>query len=430
MPDPISGLTPTLMSVLKAIVASGNGWTSVSALAPELAAAGLTLTEAQAHVAFAQLGHPALRQLPLVEFQGFTGRFDFDSPKFTHVRVTAIGRDVAKGEPPLPMLLVNGAAGRGAWFPSFRVSDVLDACVQLATRGAPDSSYWRGRAWPVRLDGQRGRVRGLQSGDQSVCVFDGRLSTEVDASTKRARLVAALPWPLSFEVVKERLGPLLGQGWLEGATGLVDLSSADASRVGIELEHAIFAEQVRIGLEALQVFSVEIPVSLAVATPEGLMSIFNCVWAFLLRRFELAAQRENEKALGAIRRAANEEAVRVAVAMLDHVLEVIRSADDDAAAVEALQHCFGERERAVVTTLEFPPSHAYANGFTREQAQHLVKQRKLKVRTVEVARSDWASALAEAQSALATERDNGALWEIVLAELRALREELVPRAQP
>ncbi|MFO0595904.1 MAG: hypothetical protein U0228_11380 [Myxococcaceae bacterium] len=427
--DVLTGLNAFQREVLNAlvVVAPPSGrFARVSDVVAEMHGRGVVAESRAVERALIVMGHPLVRAFPLVELHGLN-RLEPHEPTITHARCRYLGVEVSRREPPLPMLLVNGAAASGRWIPPVSASGVLRLCIRLVSRvigGGPlrvepfecigeltpdvaSRSYapTRHHIWTPHPDQAR-RLRG---------------TVIYDVSSADPRVVAHPPWPLTFDEARRRLEPHLSHPWLIGVARVVDLSGAEGVRVGVELRHPVFARQTAMALMQLQPFGIAIP---AMFHPQGFRGhVHESVIEFLQLRFAIAKARLEAGATEAGRRAEEEEAVRVALVMLPKVQELIRSADDDASAIEALQSCFTDADRAALATLEFPVSHSYERGFTRKQAAYLVKQRKLQTRTVEMARADWARALERArESKPASDVD---VWEVVLVELSEQRRRLI-----
>ena len=80
-------------------------------------------------------------------------------------------------------------------------------------------------------------------------------------------------------------------------------------------------------------------------------------------------------------------------------------------------HCMRPEDREVLARLPFKASHDYAAGFTREQARHLVKKRKLAATPPDFARTDWMRALDALENARQTLSARRSVMDLVREEL-------------
>jgi DNA gyrase/topoisomerase IV subunit A len=243
----------------------------------------------------------------------------------------------------------------------------------------------------------------------------------------RARIIVrALPWPRTTKDVLPELERLVARGMLDGVTGFTDESSADETRLAIELEHLAFVRDVGDTLRKSCLFDaryvVEPRVRTVVPQQDPLPGLVDLLKAFIDSRKEAAVKRLDADLLKFKASAQKAEAVCVALLMIDRVLAVLREALSDAEAEQALMTCMRAEDRALLPTLPAPPSHDYQRGFTLEQARHLVKRRKLAATPLDVAHSDWLRALDELEAARRTLSDRQLVMRSVRDELTAAVE--------
>lgn len=371
------------------------------------------------------LGHPELKPLPLVELRGLTGRFDPPATHCTHARLTAIAHEVLDQTLALPLLLVNGAEGEGCWIPPHHPHEVLAAALVVvnAPGAHPEVVHHQVLGVDLATGCSTEPSRDLWVHGHATLTCSANVELEVDATRRHSQLVVRqFPWPLRAERVTGRLLQHLAAGRLEGVTSVSNHSSADEQRVVLELEHLAFAEQVKAALATSKVCSLRFDAGLVVPDLEQTRrrtTLVDLVCSFVEHRKELVVKKFDETIAAARRRAQNAEALCVALLMVDHVMQVMRTGDDDEQAAVALTKCFGDHERALLTRLPFPPSHPYETGFTLEQARHLLTVRKLASRPRDAARDDWARLRAEVERSRQALSSRPNVLEVVKAELEA-----------
>jgi DNA gyrase subunit A len=256
-----------------------------------------------------------------------------------------------------------------------------------------------------------------------VLKLSATLDVEQDETSRRCRIVVRhFPWPLRPSDVRDRILEDQAAGRLEGLQRVSDDSSADEARLSLELEHVAFVAPARKYLESSKLCELSVPVELTVrgnVAPALRCDLEDLLRVFIEHRKELAVKKLDLAVARARARAQQAEAVCLAVELLEPVLEVMRRADDDAQAIEALTTFLRPEQREALARLPFPASHDYARGFTREQARYLVGVRRLGARTRESAYREWARLLgesAEAQRSLSSRQD---ILEVVRGELEA-----------
>lgn len=424
LPDETTGLTATqttLMRVLRQVAPETGPFMRASEVFAEVRVAAPDLDEARFTSEVAMLGHPSLRRLPLVAFQGFSGRVS-PTPTFTHVRLTTIGREVIDGTFPIPNLAVNGAAGSGACLLPMAPGELAEACLEVFVQG---HAALRKYAFDMP-EGTRTSSFGFHNatyGGGAVKV--GALpiySFEMNASGYGCRIIVdALAWPCTVADLLPELQNLLSRGLLDGVTGYIDESSADRARLVIELEHVAFRVPIEQKLRNSGLFDVEYSVEMRVRSwpgPYDLPSLSEFLRAFLESRKEAAVKRLDARVLKFVVEAQRMEAVCLALLMIERVQSVLRETLDDSEGEAALMKCMRPEDRALLAALPFRASHDYATGFTQDQARHLVKKRKLAATPSDSARTDWMRALDALENARQTlsARDN--VMELVREELK------------
>ena len=427
LPDEFSGLTANqrlVLDVLRTTAPHGGPFVRLSVIAADVAQRRTDCTETEVEHALISLGHPSLRRLPLVELQGFTGRFDPHDTHCTHARLTTVGLEVLESTFPLPLLLVNGAEGAGAYMPPHHPGAVARAALfVLDQERVHVSDVARILEGPDFPDGGVLIHTGLQRfwyGHESTLWSRARTQLETDASGNVRVVISGLPWPLTGNDIRAAILELQHEGALDGMKGVHDHSSASGGLVVIEFDHLAYG---MLGLEAIRrsrlhqlswkaEFQFDRP-------PRRRPDIVDLLSAFVEHRKEVAVKRLDTAVARARVRAQGAEAVCLALALLEPVLAVMRAAVEDEEAISGLMNFMRPEHRAALATLPFPPSHDYAKGFTQEQARHLLTVRKLPTRQPEFAQRDWVALRSEVEAATARLNDRDAMLDLVREELRA-----------
>lgn len=431
LPDEFDGLTRTqrlVLEMMKVAAPPGRPFMRLSELAAEVAWRELDLATVERTLI--SLGHPSLRRIPLVEMQGFSGRFTPASTHLTHARLTRQGLELLEESLPLPMLLINGAEGQGAVAPPHAPKEILEAALLvLGNPHCMQSDLNRILSGPDLPDGGVISYAGLQNlwhRGAGTLTARGRIEVEVDEQARKARIVISqLPWPMSPTRVCEEIHALR----LEGVTVVRDQSSATSTRVVIELEHLAFSGTAQMAIFHSGVCQLSWEgVFMVHGTPHPRrLDLLDLLRAFVEHRKEVAVKKLDRAVAAARLRAQNMEAVCLSLSLLEPVQAVMRAADDDARAVQGLMNFMKPEYREAIEKLPFPETHQYARGFTENQARHLLTVRKLASRRADSAQQDWAAARSALQEAAALLNDR---QEILGVVRRELKEALVRYEEP
>ncbi|CAO3378766.1 DNA gyrase subunit A [Azospirillum argentinense] len=303
-------------------------------------------------------------RLPLIDGQGNFGSMDGDpaaAMRYTEARLAkaaeALLDDIDKdtvdfqanyddsGKEPtvvparFPNLLVNGAGGIAVGMatniPTHNLSEVVDACcAYIDNNDVTDEELMEfvpGPDFPTggMILGRSGVRSALMTGRGSVII---RAKTEIEEIRKdRFAIVATeIPYQVNKSKLMERIGEVVNDKTIEGISDLRDESDRDGVRVVIELKRDAMADVVLAQLfrhTQLQTsFGVNM-LALNGGRPE-LMNLRQIIVAFVRFR-EQVITRRTEFLLGKAReRAHTLVGLAVAVANLDAMIALIRSAPD------------------------------------------------------------------------------------------------------
>nr|WP_211596760.1 DNA gyrase subunit A [Phreatobacter stygius] len=308
----------------------------------------------------------------LVEGQGNFGSVDGDMPaamRYTEVRLQKIAGelvsdldkatvdfqdnyDSSEREPKVlparfPNLLVNGgggiAVGMATNIPPHNLGEVIDGC--LATIDNPEISieelneFIPGPDFPTAglILGRSGIRQAYLTGRGSV-VMRARTLIETVRKEREAIIVTEIPYQVNKAQMLEHLAELVREKRVEGIAEFRDESDRDGMRVVIELKRDAVADVVLNQLfrfTALQTSFGCNMVALNGGRPE-VMNLKDLIVAFIAFREEVVSRRTKFLLNKARERAHVLCGLAIAVANIDEVIRIIRTAPDPATARERL----------------------------------------------------------------------------------------------
>lgn len=313
-------------------------------------------------------------RLPLIDGQGNFGSMDGDPPaamRYTEARLAkaaeALLDDIDKdtidfqasyddsGREPtvvparFPNLLVNGAGGIAVGMatniPTHNLGEVIDACCAYIDN--PDITleelmeHVPGPDFPTGglILGRSGSRAALQTGRGSI-ILRAKTHFEEVRKDRTAIVATEIPYQVNKAKLMERIGEVVNDKIIEGISDLRDESDRDGVRVVIELKRDAVPDVVLAQLfrhTQLQTsFGVNM-LALNGGRPE-LMNLQHIIAAFIRFR-EQVITRRTEFLLGKAReRAHTLVGLAVAVANLDAMIELIRSAPDPVWAREEIMN--------------------------------------------------------------------------------------------
>ena len=377
LPDVRDGLKPVHRRALFAMSELSNDWNKPYKKSARVV--GDTIGKYHPHGDTAvydtmvRMAQPFSLRYMLIDGQGNFGSVDGDAPaamRYTEVRMSRIAHelladleketvdfvpnyDESEREPTvfptrLPNLLVNGssgiAVGMATNIPPHNIGEVVDACIALiddpTLRISDLIHYIPGPDFPTAalINGTRGIHEAYETGRGRVQM---RARTEIEADEARNRqaiIVTELPYQVNKARLIEKIAELVKDKKLEGISELRDESDKDGLRIYIELRRNENAEVVLNNLflhTSLQcVFGINM-VALVDGQPR-LLNLKQVLEAFLTHRREVVVRRTVFDLRKARERAHIVEGLAVALANLDPLIVLIRSAADPAAARTAL----------------------------------------------------------------------------------------------
>jgi DNA gyrase subunit A len=311
-------------------------------------------------------------RLPLIDGQGNFGSIDNDPPaamRYTESRLAraamALLDDIDKDtvdfqdnydnterEPVVlparyPNLLVNGAGGIAVGMatniPPHNLGEVVDACIALIDN--PELSIEDlnvivpGPDFPTGgvILGRVG-IRGAYQLGRGSIVMRAKLSMETVRKEREAIVVTEIPYQVNKAAMVEKIAELVREKKIEGIADLRDESDRDGYRVVIELRREAVPDVVLNQLyrfTPLQSTFGANMVALDSGKPQ-LLNLKDLLRIFVAFREEVVSRRTKYLLTKARDRAHILVGLAIAVANIDEVIRLIRSARDPSAAREAL----------------------------------------------------------------------------------------------
>ena len=404
-------------------------------------------------------------RLPLIDGQGNFGSVDGDAPaamRYTECRLARpamsllddIDKDTVdfqanydgnEHEPVVlparfPNLLVNGAGGIAVGMatniPPHNLGEIIDACTALIDDPAlsiddlikivPGPDFPTGGI----ILGRQGIRAAYHLGRGSI-VMRGKVEYET-LRGRDAIIITEIPYQVNKAAMVERIGELVREKKIEGIAELRDESDRHGYRVVIELkrdaERDVVLNQIYRFTPLQSSFGANV-VALDGGRPL-VMSLKDLLVAFISFREDVVSRRTKYLLNKARERAHVLVGLAIAVANIDEIIRIIRSAADPAAAREALMgRDWPAADVAAMITLIDDPRHRISEGGTyrlsAEQAKAILDLRLQ--RLTALGRDEIGEELdklaAEISDYLDILRSRARIQTIVKDEMQAVKEE-------
>jgi DNA gyrase subunit A len=373
LPDVRDGLKPVHRRVLYAMRELGNEYNKPykksARVVGDVIGKYHPHGDAAVYDTIVRLAQPFSMRYLLVDGQGNFGSVDGDAPaamRYTEVRMARIAQelladidketvdftpnyDESEKEPAvlptrIPNLLINGssgiAVGMATNIPPHNLREVVNACVALIDEPslsvADLMSYVPGPDFPTAglINGVSGVHDAYQTGRGRVYIRARTSIESVGESGKQAIIVTEIPYQVNKARLIEKIAELVRDKKIEGITELRDESDKDGMRVVIELRRGEVPEVVLNNLfkhtPLESVFGINI-VALVDGQPR-LLNLKQLLEAFLRHRREVVTRRTIFDLRKARDRAHVLEGLAVALANIDEVIQLIKSAGSPAEA--------------------------------------------------------------------------------------------------
>jgi DNA gyrase subunit A len=281
-----------------------------------------------------------------------------------------------------PNLLVNGAGGIAVGMatniPPHNLGEVIDACIALIANPAltiddlikivPGPDFPTGGI----ILGRDGIASAYKDGRGSI-VMRGKVEAETIRKEREAFIITEIPYQVNKAAMVERIAELVRDKKIDGVSDLRDESDRQGYRVVIELKRDAVPDVVLNQLyrfTPLQSSFGANMVALDGGRPQ-VMNLKDLLTSFIAFREEVVSRR-TKFLLGKARdRAHVLVGLAIAVANIDEMIKLIRTAKDPNAAREALM----ERDwpakdvAAMVTLIDDPRHKVSAKGTTKLSAE-------------------------------------------------------------
>ncbi|WP_422561881.1 DNA gyrase subunit A [Parvibaculum sedimenti] len=376
LPDARDGLKPVHRRILFSMSENGYDWNKPYRKSARVV--GDVIGKYHPHGdqsiydALVRLAQPFSMRLPLLDGQGNFGSVDGDpaaAMRYTEVRMAKVAHllvndldketvdfqdnyDGSEREPKVlpaefPNLLVNGAngiaVGMATNVPPHNLGEVIDACVALIDNPAitieeliehvPAPDFPTGGI----LIGRAGARSTYLTGKGSLTVR-GRVEIEEMKRDRVALIISEIPYQVNKTTMIERIAELVRDKKIDGISDLRDESDRDGMRVVIELKRDAVPDVVLNQLyrfSPLQTTFGSNMMAIYRGRPE-LLNLKQFIEAFTQFREEVVTRRTKFELGKARDRAHVLVGLAIAVANIDEVIHLIRTAPDPGTARERL----------------------------------------------------------------------------------------------
>ncbi len=376
LPDIRDGLKPVHRRVLYAMSVLGNDWNK--AYKKSARVVGDVIGKYHPHGDTAvydtivRMAQNFSMRYMLVDGQGNFGSVDGDSPaamRYTEIRLARIAHelladleketvdfgpnyDETETQPlvlptRIPNLLVNGstgiAVGMATNIPPHNLGETIDACFALMSNPAITIAelmeHIPGPDFPTAgiINGRTGIRQAYETGRGRIYVR-ARVGIETASSGKESIIVHELPYQVNKARLMEKIADLVKNKRLEGISAIRDESDKAGMRMVVEIKRGEQSEVVLNNLykqtQMQTVFGINI-----VALSKNQPRIFNlkeCLDEFVNHRREVVTRRTVFELAKARDRAHTLEGLAVALANIDPIIALIKSAQTPGEAREKL----------------------------------------------------------------------------------------------
>ncbi len=377
LPDVRDGLKPVHRRVLYAMSELGNDWNKPYKKSARVVGDVIGKYHPHGDTAvydtIVRMAQPFSMRYMLIDGQGNFGSVDGDSPaamRYTEVRMAKIAHelladldretvdfipnyDESESEPSVlptkvPTLLINGSAGIAVGMatnrPPHNLGEVIDACLALIDN--PETTidalmqHIPGPDFPTAamINGAAGIHSAYQTGRGRIhlrarCHFE-----DIGDSDRQAIIVTELPYQVNKARLLEKIAEMVKEGKLEGLSALRDESDKDGMRMVIELRRGEVAEVILNNLykhtQLQTVFGINM-VALIDGRPR-LLNLKEILQAFIHHRREIVTRRTIYNLRKARERAHVLEGLAIALANIDAMIDMIKTAATPAEAKQKL----------------------------------------------------------------------------------------------
>ena len=470
LPDVRDGLKPVHRRILYAAFESGYHWNRkyVKSARPVADVMGKYHPHGDASIydALVRMAQDWSMRVPLIDGQGNFGSIDGDPPaamRYTESRLTKVAHELledidkdtvdfqanydASSEEPrvlparFPNLLVNGsggiAVGMATNIPPHNLVEVVNGAVALIDNPAMElpelMEIIPGPDFPTGgiILGRSGIYSAYSTGRGSI-LMRGKVGIETIRGDREAIVITEVPYQVNKAAMIEKMAELVRDKRVEGISDIRDESDRQGYRVVVELRRDAVADVVLNQLyryTPLQTSFGANMVALNGGKPE-MLTLIDMLKAFIAFREEVISRRTKFLLRKARERAHVLVGLAIAVANIDEVIKLIRSAPDPQAAREQLmERRWAASDVELLILLIDDPRHRINEDGTynlsEEQARAILELRLQ--RLTALGRDEIADELntigAEITDYLDILSSRARIQQIVKDELAAVRDE-------
>ena len=470
LPDVRDGLKPVHRRILYASHESGYHWNRkyVKSARPVSDVMGKYHPHGDASIydALVRMAQDWSMRVPLIDGQGNFGSIDGDPPaamRYTEARLTKVAHEILEdidkdtvdfqenydgsdSEPKVlparfPNLLVNGAGGIAVGMatniPPHNLVEVVNGCMALIDNPAIElpeiMEIIPGPDFPTGgiVIGRMG-IEGAYANGRGSILMRGKVHVEEIRGDREAIIVTEIPYQVNKASMIEKMADLVREKRVEGISDIRDESDRQGYRVVIELKRDANADVILNQLyryTPLQTSFGANLVALNGGKPE-VLGLLDMLRAFVAFREDVVSRRTKFLLRKARDRAHVLVGLAIAVANIDEVIKLIRSAPDPQTAREQLmtRRWPAEDVEALIRLIDDPRHRINEDGtynLSEEQARAILELRLQ--RLTALGRDEIADELnaigAEITDFLDILSSRARIQQIVKDELTALRDE-------
>ncbi|MBI6529570.1 DNA topoisomerase (ATP-hydrolyzing) subunit A [Proteus vulgaris] len=480
LPDVRDGLKPVHRRVLFAMNVLGNDWNKPykksARVVGDVIGKYHPHGDSAVYETIVRLAQPFSMRYMLVDGQGNFGSVDGDSAaamRYTEVRMAKIAHELladleketvdfvpnydgtehipAVMPTRVPNLLVNGssgiAVGMATNIPPHNLGEVIDGCLAYVDNEDITieelMEHITGPDFPTAaiINGRRGILDAYRTGRGKIYI---RAQADIETDEKTGRetiIVTEIPYQVNKARLIEKIAELVKDKRIEGISGLRDESDKDGMRIVVEIKRDAVGEVVLNHLFSQTQMQVSFGINM-VALHQGqpkLLNLKEIISAFIRHRREVVTRRTIYELRKARDRAHILEALAVALANIDPVIEMIRQASNPAEAKAALiaqpwdlGSVSTMLERAGDSNVARPewlePQYGVHDGkyyLTEQQAQAILDLRLQKLTGLEHEKllDEYRDLLLQIAELLHILRSPERLMEVIREELNAIKDQ-------
>jgi DNA gyrase subunit A len=376
LPDARDGLKPVHRRILYSMSENGYDWNKSYRKSARVV--GDVIGKYHPHgdqsvyMALVRMAQDFSMRVMLADGQGNFGSVDGDSPaamRYTEVRLAKPAHslledldkdtvdfqdnyDNSEREPVVlparfPNLLVNGAGGIAVGMatniPSHNLGEVIDTCIAYLENPAITieemMDIMPGPDFPTAglIIGRAGIRSAYHEGRGSI-LMRGRVTTETVRKEREALVIHEIPYQVNKAAMIEKIAELVRDKRIEGISDIRDESDRLGMRVVIELKRDAVADVVLNQVYRYSPLQTSFGVNMVALTggKPQLMNLKDLIQAFVTFREEVVTRRTRFLLAKARDRAHILLGLGIAVANIDEVIHLIRTAPDPSTAREWL----------------------------------------------------------------------------------------------